>query len=348
MKVEGLERAVTVVGENMHCTRVLLRKGKRIVDDPDGQESIVFTSGDGQQKYLRITESVKKTNDYSEGRVKHVQTAVRIAMQGDGADYETAMDYLRTVAQRQIGAGVDFLDLNVDEISIKYEEQEAAMRWLVATVQSMTDARLSIDSSRMETLEAGLDAFDTSKSTGGPMLNSASLERKEALDLAVSADAEVIVTAAGESGMPDGDAQRVDHATQMIDAALAKGIALGNMHVDLLVFPISVDETYGRHFLDAVNAIREKYGPEIHITGGMSNVSFGLPARRLINDVFFNLVLDAGADGGIIDPVARDLSAIVSMDRNTPAYELARNMLLGDDRQCKTFLRAWRKKELKA
>ena len=140
--------------------------------------------------------------------------------------------------------------------------------------------------------------------------------------------------------------QRVDNASHMIDLAFDKGIAPGDIHVDLLVFPISVDSQYGRHFLDAVRQIHDKYGPDIHITGGMSNVSFGLPARRLVNDVFVNLAIEAGADGGIIDPVARPIQGVVKLDKQSKGYQLARAMLMGEDMFCEAFITAFRAGEL--
>lgn len=340
MIAQGSELDFIVIGENIHCTRILLRKGKRIGETPDGQEAILFPD----DRYLVLPESLKTTSDYLEGRVKHVGVAVRYAMAGEEPHASVAMEYLHHVVQRQVDRGVDFLDLNVDEVSIKPEEQIAAMRWLVKTVEGMTDAALSVDSSLIETIEAGLKTCDQSRKR--PLLNSASLERIDALDLAVKYNAKVIITAAGKRGMPEGSEQRIDHASQMIDAAVAKGIKLGDIQADLLVFPIAVDGAFGPHFLDAVRTIREKYGPEIHITGGMSNVSFGIPCRRLVNDTFISLAIEAGADGGIVDPVASNLDSIMAIDKSSHGYELASQMLLGQDRACKAFLKAFRKGEL--
>ena len=342
MEVQGLDKPFIVVGENAHCTRVLLRKGKRVGQAPDGQEAVLWTDTDNKPRYLPIPEKTKKTNDYQEGRVKHVQIAVKAAMSG-GDDASEGMDYLQHVVRRQVEAGVDFLDLNTDEISFKHEEQGQAMQWLVRTVHGMTNTALSIDSSLMETIAAGMEAYE---GAARPLLNSASLERQEALDLAVRHNAHVIITGAGESGMPEDTAQRVANASRMIDLAVEKGIALGDIQVDLLVFPISVDSAFGLHYLEAVKQIRKKYDPEIHITGGMSNVSFGIPARRLVNDAFVNLAIEYGADGGIIDPVTRNMVSIVALDKDTRPYQLARQMLLGEDLHCRNFLRAFRKGEL--
>ena len=134
------------------------------------------------------------------------------------------------------------------------------------------------------------------------MLNSASLERAEALDLAAEIGGAVIVTAAGATGMPSDSEQRVANGSEMIERALARGIPMERIYVDPLVFPISVDGAFGEHCLAAIRELRGRFGPELHITGGMSNVSFGIPQRRLINDVFLVMAVEAGADSGIIDP----------------------------------------------
>ncbi|MDP6816797.1 MAG: dihydropteroate synthase [Alphaproteobacteria bacterium] len=333
------------IGENIHTTRVLLRKGKRIAGE-DGAEVILYQAADGSARQLPIPDSYKSTQDYDEGRVKHVKIALAAAMRGAGAEAENGLDYLRALAHHQERAGATFLDINVDEFSLKTDEQKAAMQWLVGAVQNMSELPVSVDSSDVEVIRAGLEAYQSVNAR--PMLNSASLERPDALDLALAHNAEVVVTAAGEKGMPSGTAERVANASRMIDAALEKGLQLGDIHVDPLVFPISVDKDFGLHCLDAIRELRAKYGSEIHLTGGMSNVSFGIPGRRIVNDTFVILAVAAGADGGIIDPVLSSPSEIFAMDRESLGYRLAEDMLLGKDEHCKKYIRAWRKGEMKA
>jgi 5-methyltetrahydrofolate--homocysteine methyltransferase len=180
------------------------------------------------------------------------------------------------------------------------------------------------------------------------MLNSASLERLEALDLAAGVGGPVVVTASGESGMPSNSAERVENAGRMIDLALERGIAADLIYVDPLVFPISVDGEFGEHCLAAIRELRERYGPEIHITGGMSNVSFGLPNRRLINDAFLVLAIEAGADSGIIDPVTSEVDRVLSLDRTSRPFQLALDVLSGADRHCRAYMKAYRAGELEA
>jgi 5-methyltetrahydrofolate--homocysteine methyltransferase len=128
----------------------------------------------------------------------------------------------------------------------------------------------------------------------------------------------------------------------MVDDALARGFAPADIYVDPLIFPVSVDGAFGPHALEAIGELRRRYGPDIHITGGMSNVSFGMPGRKLLNDVFLRLAIDAGADSGIIDPTTLDPEALPVLDPTSRAQLLARDALLGHDVACRAFLRAYR------
>ena len=242
--------------------------------------------------------------------------------------------------QRQIDRGADFLDLNVDEISVEKAKQLKAMEWLVDFVQERSSVPLCIDSSNPETIEVGLKTSDNR--AGRTMLNSVSLERISALDLVGKYDACVIVTAAGKSGMPQDAEERVVNASRVTDAAIARGVALPDIYIDPLMFPISVDQRYGNHVLDAIQQLRDKYGSDIRITGGFSNVSFGLPCRKLINDVFTVLAINAGADSGIVDPVANDLAKVFTVDQSSEAWAHARALLVGEDPDCMMYLMAYR------
>ena len=334
-----------VIGENIHCTRVALRKGTRIAER-DGAEVILYQAADGEQRTLPVTAEAKRTKDYEEGRVKHVHVAIETAMETAAGDPVEGMRYIEALVRHQERAGAAFLDLNVDEMSPKLSVQTGAMAWLAATVQGLTDLPISVDSSSVDVIRAGLEAIAPAKTR--PMLNSASLERLDALDLAREHDCRVVVTAAGERGMPDGTEARVANASRMVEAALARDFAIGDLYIDPLVFPISVDSMFGHHCLDAIRVLRERFGGDIHITGGMSNVSFGLPARKLLNEMFVLLAVEAGADGGILDPVASPPEAILAIDREDPNYKLAEDVLLGRDEHCMAYIRAWRKSRRKA
>ena len=144
----------TVIGENVHTTRLVSRKGKLVVDRPDGTQAVRFRDSEGKPRFLTIPDSYKKSQDYDEGRVKHVKIAVPAAMEGSG----DALAFIHRTVQRQLEAGVDFLDVNVDEVSVKLDEQLAAMAWLVSEVERVSNVPVSVDSSLSEIIEVGLEA----------------------------------------------------------------------------------------------------------------------------------------------------------------------------------------------
>lgn len=331
-----------VIGENVHTTRVIRNRDPRFVPAEDGGPAIRFVDADGEERLLPVAEQEQATQEYQEGRVKHVRTALRQAMEG-GANSDVAHAYLHALVHHQLEAGASFLDVNVDEVSLKLEEQKEAMRWLVELIGPTAPVPLSIDSSNLEIIEAGMTVASTH--AGPPMLNSASLERLSALDMAAEIGGPVVITAAGESGMPDGAAERVDHASQMVEHSRERGIADDLLYIDPLVFPISVDGKFGFDCLDAIRELRAKF-PDCHITGGMSNVSFGLPNRKLMNDAFLVMAIEAGADSGITDPVVNPTERALSLDRTTNAFQLATAVLTGEDRNCKAYLKASRRGEL--
>jgi 5-methyltetrahydrofolate--homocysteine methyltransferase len=245
------------------------------------------------------------------------------------------------MAQRQVDGGADYLDLNVDEISPDLEGRLEAMQWLVAAVGPVSSVPLAIDSSDAAVLAAGLDAIESEWAGGAaPMVNSASTERPEVLELVKERRTPVVLSCTGAS-MPTGTQDRIERAEEIIGMATDLGLVLGSLHVDPLVIPIGVDPMAGGAFMDAVSTIRERFGDEIHITGGISNISFGLPARRLITDVFLDLCVESGLDSGIIDPVA-DVAAALNPDRESEAYTLARAMLTGEDAFGMQFIEAFR------
>jgi 5-methyltetrahydrofolate--homocysteine methyltransferase len=339
-KPSGIGDFVTI-GENIHATRVLLRKGKRVETSADGSESILFLSASGEHRQLPVCGPITKSQDYEQGRLKHVKYAIQAAMSADEGAAESGRSYLQFLVGQQVAAGAQFLDINVDEISLKPAEQIAAMQWVVQAIQHWTNLPLSIDSSSIDVIEAGLSAYD--RRNGRPMLNSASLERLAALDIAVEQGAEVIVTAAGDHGMPTGVEDRIYNASRIIEAADKKGIVSSDIYVDPLVFPISVDKEFAIHSLQAIHQLRQTFGSDIHFTGGFSNVSFGIPFRRVINDVFLMLAIEAGADSAIIDPVVNPPDRIANLDLNSEAYRLAEDVLMGRDEHCKKYIAAWRK-----
>ncbi len=324
------------IGENIHCTRVLKRDGNLV----DAEARIIRYDDGGKKKALPIPEILLKSADWENARIKHCVAAIWQGIYGKGSAQEAGCDYLRVMAARQEQAGAAFLDVNVDEFSMDLAERIKAMQWTMALVQGASRLPLSIDSSNSDIVRAGLKAC--AKDRSRPLVNSISLERIGLLDAVAEYRPAVVASAAGEKGLPANTAERLENLGRLIPQLTDKGIPMEWIYVDPLVYTISTDANNGKQFLDAVQAIRAKYGPGIHIIGGLSNVSFGMPARKLINRVFAYLVVEAGGDGGIVDPLQINASILRGLDTAAEPFQLAKALLLGEDEFGMNFIAAHR------
>ena len=337
----------TIIGENIHTTRVLMRNGRRIVKNKDGSEAILYRGFSGDESFMTIPDHFKETQVYQEGRVKHFMVAVRKGMSEIVDDQREGEDYILAEIKRQESCGSDFLDLNIDELSYELEVQKQAMTWLVGFYSAVASVPPSIDSSSSDILKAGLEEYSArGQPQGPPLVNSASFERVEVLDLVAEHETHVIVTAAGSSNMPSDEFERVHNAQLMLNHCESIKIAKKRIHVDPLLFPIAVDQTFGNHYLTSVQLMRKEFGNEVRISGGLSNVSFGLPARRLINDTFIRLAMEAGTNSGIVNPVESRIERVMSLDMNSERVKIAKNMLLGEDEFCMNFIKSFREGKL--
>jgi 5-methyltetrahydrofolate--homocysteine methyltransferase len=109
------------------------------------------------------------------------------------------------------------------------------------------------------------------------------------------------------------------------------GIPMDDRYLDPLVFPIGAGPAFGSHYLDAVRTIRQRY-PQVHIFGGHSNVSFGLPERKMLNFTFLALSVLAGCDSLMIDP-------IMNPPKDVNDFMFAANALTGDDEYSVKYLK---------
>jgi len=335
------------IGENIHTTRVLMRNGSRVVQNEEGQEGILYKDSHGPNRFMGIPDYFKRTQVFQEGRVKHFMVAIHNGMSDCGTEQEQGKAYISAEILRQERYGSNFLDLNVDELSPHIDVQKRAMRWLVGIYSSLANVPPSKDSSSQEILQAGLEEYSSRGSPQGiPLVNSASLERVNVLDLVVEHNTEVMVTSAGSGSMPSDEQDRVANAHLILEQCKSRGIGFDRVHIDALLFPISVDQRYGNHYLDAVKLMRREFGGEIRISGGLSNVSFGLPARRLINDTFIRLAVEAGVNSGIVNPVESQLERIMNLDMDSVPVGIAKRMLLGDDEFCMDFISSFREGKL--
>ena len=325
----------TIIGENIHATRVLRLNGKRVGLNEDGVESVIYYK-DGVKTYMTIPEEIKKTQPYQQGQAKHFMIAIWKGIFGTSEESEDGAKYVINEIQRQEKFNSNFLDLNVDEMSHKLDIQIESMRWLMDVFQNNASMPPSVDSSNSEIINSGLKEYKGKQ--GRPMINSIALERLETFNLAKEFNAKVILTGASKDGMPSNSEERVSNINEIINHAKENNISFEDIHLDPLVFPISVDKEYGGHFFDSILKLREIYGSEINISGGLSNVSFGLPRRKLVNDVFVKICMNNGLDSGIIDPIQIKIAEIKKLDESSEDYKMAENMLMGRDDFCMNYI----------
>jgi len=235
-------------------------------------------------------------------------------------------DYIISDVTKQQEAGANFIDVNAGA-RIGHEEED--MKWLLDTIQPIATVPLTLDSPDPAILEM---AFRMVEKT--PMINSISLE-KERFDSMMpflsGKECKVIALCMDDAGMPSSATDIADRAKKLVEELNAIGIETGNIYVDPLVQPISTDSNKGTMVLDAVRAIKADL-PEVHITGGLSNISYGLPQRHIINRTFVTLMMDAGMDSAIIDPLDKKIMATIR----------TADMLLGKDQYCMNYLKGVR------
>jgi 5-methyltetrahydrofolate--homocysteine methyltransferase len=331
------------IGENIHCTRIYKVGGAFVKKTDAGADAIVYAAA-GATRHLPIPERFTKNADWEAGKVKHCAVAIWQGMHGADADRLTAIEYLQALARKQESAGAAFLDVNVDEYTTEVPEKLAAIRWLCEKVQRASKIPLSIDSSNPDLLRAGLDACD--KALGRAMINSVSLERPDAIRLAAEYNAAVVASASGEKGLPNSLEERLANVARLMPLLRAAGIPDDAIYIDPLVFPVATDSANGLSFLHSVTALRTTYGKDIHISGGLSNISFGLPNRKLINQVFTWLAVEAGADSGIVDPLQINARVLAELDTKSEPFRLAKNLLTGEDAFGGEFIMAHREGRL--
>jgi 5-methyltetrahydrofolate--homocysteine methyltransferase len=328
-----------IVGENIHCTRVRLTSGKFVKVLPDSRSALVFQTN-GKPQHLPIPEAIVSGPEWKNGKVRHVAVAMWQGLHGKPEDRAAGIAYLTAMAHEQAANGAHFLDLNVDEFSMDQEEKLRAVTWAAGILQQATTLPLSIDSSNAEILKAGTAACDRGR--GKPLINSVSLERATSIPVAAAAGAKVIAGATGAASMPENVADRVANIAQLMDQLQAHGFAREDIYLDPLVFPVSVNSNNGVAVLDSVRELRKIYGPAIHFAPGLSNVSFGLPKRPLINQIFAFLCLQQGCDGGIVDPLQINDRIFQGLDTHSESFRLAKELLLGQDEYGMNYIAAAR------
>jgi hypothetical protein len=331
------------VGENIHCTRIY-KVGGAFVKSLDPNTHVIAWQQGGQERRLPVPQRFVESSDWRAGKVKHAAVAMWQGLHGDAEARRAAAEYLHHLAHTQEAHGACYLDVNVDEYSTDKAERVEVMRWAAEVIQEACTVPLSIDSANVEILQAGLAACDPSK--GHPMVNSVSLERREAIETAAASGAVVIAGANGETSMPATKEERLENLERLLGLLERAGFRRGAIHLDPLVFPVAVDPSNGVVILQTVAELRRHYGQEVHFAPGLSNISYGMPNRKLINQVFSWLCIQEGLDGGIVDPLQINPQALEALDPDSEAFRITRAFLTGEDQFGMRFIAAARSGQL--
>ncbi len=321
-------QGLIVIGENLNATRKIKGSSPRILKEGDTR-GLGYTDLAGVKRVLDLTDAFPEDpKEHATAMIPYVAQCFR----------NKDLAYLQAAVQAQLSAGAHIIDLCVDEMSPYPEQRMEWMRWVVTTVQGMTDAVVSIDSSDPLTIEAGLKVHDPTKSR--PFINSVNLEegRNVLHAMAKEYNAYLAGNASGRAGMPYSAQERVDHLTELSTQMDEHGIAMEDRFLDALVFPVGAGPEFGMHYLDAIRRLREMF-PDVHLFGGHSNVSFGLPERKILNDAFLILSILAGCDTLMIDPQ-------MNAPREYLEFKLAAEALMGKDEYSLNYLAYYRSKKV--
>jgi 5-methyltetrahydrofolate--homocysteine methyltransferase len=243
------------------------------------------------------------------------------------AEEMKAGDYSRVERDvlAQVAAGAHMLDVNA---GIPLADEPAILAHTIRLVQSLTDLPLSIDSSIVEALEAGLSVYQ-----GKPLVNSVTGEEERlerVLPLIRKYGAAVVAISNDDTGISEDPDVRFAVAKRIVERAADHGIPSSDIVVDPLVMPIGAMRTAGRQVFALVNRLRTEL--KVNTTCGASNVSFGLPNREGINAAFLPMAIAAGMTSAITNPMQPDLKRAV----------MAADVLMGNDPDCGRWILAHR------
>ena len=214
-------------------------------------------------------------------------------------------ELIKDRARKQAEAGATFLDVCA---SVEEDVEVETLKWMIDLVQEVTDTPICVDSPSAKSCVA---AIPFCKRPG--LVNSVSLEGDKIdtiFPVIADTDWECVALLCDNDGIPDSVERRMKVFHGIMEKAKEYGIAPSRLHIDPLVVTLSTDETALTVFADCCRQIKAEY-PEIHITSGLSNISFGLPVRKNINQAFMVLAMNAGMDSAIVDPTNKNMIGMI-------------------------------------
>jgi 5-methyltetrahydrofolate--homocysteine methyltransferase len=236
---------------------------------------------------------------------------------------------IQKVATDERENGADYIDVNA---GVFVGKEVDYLKWLVTTVQGVVDGPCSIDSPDPKAIEAALELHK-----GTPMINSISLEKERydaLLPIVAGTDFKVVALCMSDAGMPETVDDRMMIADKLVNGLSQNNVPVENIYVDPLVQPVATNNTYGVEFLNAIEKIVTTF-KGIHTLCGLSNISFGLPERKFLNQTFMVMAIAKGLDGAIVNP----------LDKKMMANIVTAEALMGKDDYCANYLSAYRDKK---
>ena len=235
--------------------------------------------------------------------------------------------FVQELAKKQYEAGASYIDLNA---GMFVDEEPEKLEWLVKTVQEVVDAPLSIDSPDPIAIARALKSAKTDKL----IINSITDEKERylaILPLILEYHTSIVALCMDDTGMPETVEDRVVIADRLIGNLTSKGVNISDIYIDPMVRPIGTGSHYGTVALETIRKVRQEF-PEVHITCGLSNISFGIPARKVMNQAFLIAAMTAGMDSAILDP----------LDKKLMTFVYTTEALLGSDEFCMNYLMKFR------
>ena len=237
--------------------------------------------------------------------------------------------FVQDLAIKQVESGADYVDVNCG--TQVFNEVET-MQWLVQSIQEKCNSPLCIDSPSEKALAAGLEA---AKGNGKQqMINSITAESDRyaaIISLVQQYKTKVVALCMDDTGMPETAEDRIRIVDKLIADLTKDGVDEDRIYLDPLVKPVSTGDKFGMEVLETVRYIRENY-PNVHAICGLSNISYGLPNRKILNRAFMVQTMALGMDGYILDPLDKEMMGMV----------YASQALLGKDEFCMKYLTAHR------
>jgi cobalamin-dependent methionine synthase I len=240
---------------------------------------------------------------------------------------ERDAEFIKDLASKQAEAGSTWLDVNA---GTHPDQEPDDLVWLIENIQSVVDTPLSLDSANPKALNVAIKAVNKT-----PLINSISGEPdrlEEILPIVAEHGCQVIALAMDANKIPETSTERLEVIRTVIQETRAQGVPDEHLFVDPLAMTIATNTLSAATAIETVRLVKDEF-PEVHFTIGLSNISFGLPNRGYVNRNFLTLLMHAGLDCAILDPLDREMQKAI----------LATNLLLGHDQHCLNYIRASRK-----